>query len=120
MVLEVSAKLFALMQADRRAQEVLGEPLQLGEKRIHTGVWFQLDKGSNVPGGRLVQFFVEGRLGRGLVEVKEYGSGLLPFPAFGSLVDHSKFRITMIVENTGEIIVLKDGPSKRTAAKLPQ
>lgn len=103
------------VQEDKRLKMRVGEQLQLTDDGIHTGVWFQ--RGSEkTPGGRLVQFFVEGRLGRCLVEVKEYGHGLPLLPPLGLLVDQSRLRISATIEKTGEVIVLREGPSEKAKA----
>lgn len=111
-----SSYLCASWQADRRVRERLGDHIELVGERIHAGVWFDRLDGperEKTPGGRLLQFFVEGPVGRGLVEVKEHGLPRIPFPAVGPLLNSSKLRISVIVESSGETIVLKDVHQKR-------
>eukprot|EP00884_Botryococcus_braunii_P018094 jgi/Botrbrau1/4969/Bobra.0122s0044.1 len=106
----------AAARADSRVKEKLGEHVELVGERIHAGIWFDRLDGpekDKTPGGRLLQFFVEGRLGRGLVEVKEHGLPRIPFPAVGPLLNQSKLRISVIIEASGETIVLKDIHQKR-------
>lgn len=111
-LLDANAFVVCPVQEDKRVKMRVGEQLQLTEDGIHTGVWFEHGREKR-PGGRLVQFFVEGRLGRCLVEVKEYGHGLPLLPPFGLLVDQSRLRISVTIENTGEVIVLRRGPSEK-------